>query len=301
MSNFIIVPGVSLTDAMLISTTVAEDSTSAWTVGTTYAKGDKVHLVSTHRVYESLQAANTGNNPATATSWWVEVDATNRWKLFDQSTGSKTTATGSMQYVIEPGQADRLSLVEVSALTAQLQVTISGSLVYDRLVVLRARETAVGSWYDYFYAGFRASEDVNFDNLPPHQSARLTLTLQASDGSSQCACGEAVFGVSNAIGDTYLGAQVRIIDYSRKTTSAEGRTTLTAGRYSRRIDATVEVAAGLLDNVVRFLSALRATPALFVAAESRDALTVYGFIRDWSVVVAYPTHSILQIQIEGLA
>jgi hypothetical protein len=53
--------------------------------GTTYADGDRV-IVTTpniHKIYESQQAANTGNDPTTDDgTWWLEVSSTNRWKLF---------------------------------------------------------------------------------------------------------------------------------------------------------------------------------------------------------------------------
>jgi hypothetical protein len=53
--------------------------------GTTYADGDRV-IVTTgyHKIYESQQAANTGNDPTTDDgTWWLEVSSTNRWKMFD--------------------------------------------------------------------------------------------------------------------------------------------------------------------------------------------------------------------------
>ena len=75
---------VSISDATLISSTIAETDYSAWSSGTTYALGDKVILTSTHRVYESLQAANTNHNPTEAAStWWLDIGPTNRWAMFD--------------------------------------------------------------------------------------------------------------------------------------------------------------------------------------------------------------------------
>jgi len=46
----------------------------AYAAGTTYAADDVRYLASTGECYRSLAAANTGNDPATATAWWVKVD-----------------------------------------------------------------------------------------------------------------------------------------------------------------------------------------------------------------------------------
>ena len=62
---------VIITDAMLISSTVAEPDVApdaaadpaAYSAGTTYALADRASLAATHRIYESLQAGNTGNSP----------------------------------------------------------------------------------------------------------------------------------------------------------------------------------------------------------------------------------------------
>ena len=71
----------TVTDTIFQSSDVPENDYSAWLVGTTYADGDRV-IVTTpniHKIYESQQGANTGNDPTTDDgTWWVEVSSTNR-------------------------------------------------------------------------------------------------------------------------------------------------------------------------------------------------------------------------------
>ncbi len=89
-----VVKPASITDAVLINTDVAEADYPVWSASTTYAVGSRVILVSTHKIYESLQNANLNNSPATATAFWNEVTPTNRWKLFDLSNSTQTTKSG---------------------------------------------------------------------------------------------------------------------------------------------------------------------------------------------------------------
>lgn len=74
MTMSIIAPTV-LTDAMLTSTTVPEALVSEYAGGTTYGLGARsgVTVGTVQTVYQSLQAANTGNAPASSPTWWGVV------------------------------------------------------------------------------------------------------------------------------------------------------------------------------------------------------------------------------------
>ena len=47
-------------------------------------------------------------------------------------------------------------------------------------------------------------------------------------------------------------------------------------------------------------AALRATPVLWIGSESFESLTVYGFYKEFSIDLAYPTVSYCSLTIEGL-
>ena len=67
------------------------------------------------------------------------------------------------------------------------------------------------------------------------------------------------------------------------------------------MDANIAVKAGVVDSVVSKLNTIRATPCLWVGSSGNyETLTVYGFYKDYSVDISYPTYSIISIQIEGL-
>ena len=100
-----VIKSITMTDGMLTATSVPENDHAAWSSGTTYARGDRVILTSTHKIYESLQAGNTGNNPTNSPLWWVEVSPTNRWRCFDLSNTTQTVVDAADYYEITPGQA----------------------------------------------------------------------------------------------------------------------------------------------------------------------------------------------------
>lgn len=63
----------TITPAMLTATNVPETAPAAYAGGTTYALGDTVSVSAAGNafdVYESLQAGNTGNTPASSPLWW---------------------------------------------------------------------------------------------------------------------------------------------------------------------------------------------------------------------------------------
>ncbi len=70
--SLIIVPPQEVTNAVLISTNVAESEYPLWNSSTAYTIGQRVHLVTTHKVYEAV-TANTNKQPDISTADWVVV------------------------------------------------------------------------------------------------------------------------------------------------------------------------------------------------------------------------------------
>lgn len=111
-----------INDAAFVSSNVPE-TVAAYNAGTTYAVSNQVRSDATHRLYESVQAGNTGHSlddPA----WWADIGPTNRWAMFDQVVGTQTTgATGIDVRVEPPGRVDSLALLNVDAATVRVVVT----------------------------------------------------------------------------------------------------------------------------------------------------------------------------------
>src|SRR5688500_5787257 len=149
-----IVQPITINDAALLSTNVAEVLYGNWDAGYIYAKGDRVHVVGPdlHEVYESLVDNNVGNIPATSPEKWVYVSATNPWLMFDKSVTSQTAYQDSIEVSIQAkGRVPCLTLLNVSALEVHVTMTDAvAGLVYDKTHSL-VSDRGVRNWYDYFF------------------------------------------------------------------------------------------------------------------------------------------------------
>ena len=115
-------------------------------------------------------------------------------------------------------------------------------------------------------------------------------------------CGVCKFGEVIGIGSSEYGATSGITDYSRKEADDFGRYSIVKRAYSKKMTLRVLTEKSDYPRISRALANLRATPAVWVATDSSDyePLTVYGFYKDFSVDVAYPTLHYCSLEIEGL-
>lgn len=108
---------------MLQSSNIPETDYSEYSAATTYDKGDRVIILSEHRIYESLQDANTGNTPATSPTWWLDCGATNRWRPFDLSIQNQAQQDGNLNWALMPGLVDSIALLNLDAI--EVEITVS--------------------------------------------------------------------------------------------------------------------------------------------------------------------------------
>lgn len=74
-----VIPPITITDAMLVSSSVVETPPAAHVMGTTYAAGVNVStgvVGGVITVWKSLAAANTGHAPASSPTWWQNIGTT---------------------------------------------------------------------------------------------------------------------------------------------------------------------------------------------------------------------------------
>ena len=301
MSSMYIVRPMTVTDAILYATDVPETDYSAWNSGTAYATGDRVILVSTHKIYQSLQNANTNHNPATEATWWSEVEPTNAWKLFDNSNSTQTVQADSMSYTLQSGQViNTVAALNVSANSIRVRMidSIEGE-VYDTTTVL-TDGLPNPNWYEYFFADIPRRDYLVLTDLPAYASAQVVIDFAHSTGVD-CECGVLILGYKSPFGmGVEHGAKVGIIDYSRKEVDDWGNTVLTQRAFSRRAEFSMLIATDEIDTALSMLTAIRATPCLFIGSEDYGSLIIFGFYKDFDIGIAYPTAAECTLQIEGL-
>ncbi|MEN9885772.1 MAG: hypothetical protein RL758_350 [Pseudomonadota bacterium] len=281
----------------LVSSTATEVY-SAWASGTTYAKDARVDYGTF--IYQSLVNSNTGNQPDISTAFWVQVGPDNTHAMFDDQISTATISATPLTVVLDTGLANSLALFGLVGSQVVITVTDgpSGPTVYTRTVSLDG--TFIFDWYQYFFEPYVQIEELVLTDLPPYPAARLTVTLS---GSGTAQVGQLVFGTQYELGDAEYGAGVGIIDYSRKDTDEFGITTFVERAFSKRMTVRLMLDTVQIRRVQQVLSRIRAKPSVWVGVpgdSTYDPLTVYGFYRDFSVEVAYPTKSYCSLEIEGL-
>lgn len=298
--SLVIVQPLAITDAMLISSTVPETDHAAWASGTTYALGARVILTSTHKIYESLQAGNTNNNPTTAPTWWIEVSPTNRWKVFDGSNSTQTARASGISYTLRPAQSiTAIAVLNVTGAT-ELAVTVTDptyGVVFSQTFDF-TRLPLQSQWHAWFFGQKRAPRQWLSLDLPSYPSADITIALT---GGADLAAGVILLGQQQTYGVAVQhGTRIGIQDYSRKETNEFGDTTLVQRAYAKRATFPIRIARDEVDTLQAALADLRAVPALWVAKGPYEATTIFGFYKNFDVNIDYPLYSDCSLELEGL-
>jgi hypothetical protein len=289
----------TMTESMLISSNAVE-AHPEWSISTTYAKGARVIYGAS--IYESLVNSNVGHQPDTSIVQWVRIGPDNTWAMFDPQISTQTTTSTNLTVTVATGTIDSVYLGNVVGLSATITVRdgLGGPMIYQQTQSLTGE--TVGDWYQYFFFDpLLLRNQAIFQGIPPYAGSHLTIEIE---GSGTVALGMVTFGRVTMIGSTSYGASAGIIDYSRKDTNEFGETTFVQRAFSKRLSANVMVHNSQLNRVQRLLYDLRAVPVVWLgnndAPEFEEPMVVFGFYRDFSTDVAYPTVSFCSLEIEGL-
>lgn len=295
---------ITITDAMLIASDVAEPSgsdPSVWSSGTTYALGDTARSATTHRIYKSKQGANTNHDPTSDDgTWWTDVGGVARWAMFDPYVSTPTSRAASLTVTIAPGVCDGLFLYGMVGTTATVTMTdgAGGPTVYSRTLDLLT--PVINDWYSYYFDPYRQVPYFVLYDLPPYVNGRITLAIT---GTGTVSCGMMVAGRTYNVGDTKYGIRAGIRDYSKKEVDeATGFVRLTQGRFAKTLRADVRLPSTMFAEVHDQLEQLRATPCVWIGDSdgSNQPLTVFGFYRDFYLTVDLPTAGLYTLEIEGM-
>lgn len=298
MSLTIIKP-LDITPAML-TTDVPEADYPAWVAGTTYAAD--VRVIYSHKVYQSLQAANAGKQPDTMPLWWAEVGPTNRWAGFDRSHSTKVRQANAMYFEVFPGNlaspVNAVALLEVEAMrSVRVRLTHPNyGTVYDKTTSLYSFPEE-SNWYRWFF-GDRI-EQTNFYalDLPTYPGATVRIDCE---GTPDMAAGVILIGDKKRIGEgVQSGVRMGIRDYSRKEVNQWGDVVLQQRAYSKTRSIQVLLKNEELDSVDRLLTSLRSTPLLWIIGKRLQSPNVYGWYGSFDILIQYAHHSECSIDIEG--
>lgn len=444
----IIIKPYTVVDSALISSNIPDESLPIWDATATWELAQRVIFItdSSHRIYESLQAGNTGHSPASAPTWWLDYGATNRWDMFDQSVQTQSINAASINVSIKPTQrVDTVTMLNISAsatniimydtsvnanktvykfagsvpagvtltnctasasdsgLTATLSAstgdsyisinslslnpatnyliylkvkipvgtvldgslyfintlhsiteptklqmvnyglaatgewqeitidlrtstsdwmtggTISGlrfdfvnevaSIVIDSIIIGNvpvvynkitnlASYSGIDDWYSYFYEPVARRTDFIANDLPPYSNATIQVILSEAGGTAYC--GGLLVGQQTFIGNTQYGSSVGIQDYSLKTQDTFGNYSILQRAFRKTGSFQIELASNYTDQIMSLLTSLRSTPIIYSGSSDFSSMIIYGFYKDLSVNIAYPSVSQCTLTIEGL-
>lgn len=295
-----VIKPITVTPAMILASNAVE-AYAAWSAATTYSKDQLVDYGEGY--YISLVNTNLNNIPdVVGSTFWAYVSPDNKHAMFDGQVSTATTSSSPLIVTIAPGIVNSLAMIDLVGTNVTITMTAGGASppVYTKTINLDG--SIVFDWYTYFFEPFVQLAEVVLTDLPPYANAQITMNLTRIGG---CAIGELLVGTVYELGEEGLeqGAMVGIIDYSRKDTDNDtGLTTFVRRAYSKRMSGQFLLNNGQLNAVQRILADIRAVPSVFIGSEAADysPLIVYGFYRDFSIDIAYPTKSFCRIEVEGL-
>ena len=287
----------------LVYTTLTE-SNPEWSSATTYALGASV-VYGIYGTYKSLQSGNLNHTPPIISpftdAYWVRTGPTNKMAMFDDQVSSASTGTSDIIFAVVGSAIDSVALLNIQASKTSIAVTDKDTkaLVYHNSQQLSGGESL--DWYGYFFydADTQKTSSIYLD-IPPAANSLITIKVS---GTGTVSVGSYINGQIKTLGNTQYGVSAGIIDYSKKETDEFGNTTFIKRNFSKRMNASVSLTNANLNRVQRILYDLRATPVLWIAstdAQFEEPLIIFGFYRDFSTEISYPTHSICNLQVEGL-
>ena len=292
-----------VSDANLTSSNIPENDHPQWSSLTTYALGDRVISLVTHKIYESAANSNTGNDPTVDDgTFWIEVSATNRYKAFDGKLSDPATQADSIEYVINTGSniINSMALFRLFADTARVVVEDNASnVVYDETYTLLDNSSVI-DWYTYFFEPTSERlEQLLINDIPFYTNATITITLE--NIGSTVEAGQVVLGQLTSLGRTAYGTEIGIEDFSRKDRDVFGNAIIIERAFAQTADYEVEIDTKDARRVQKFLAKYRTTPLVWIGQED-DAygLIVYGFYTQFSINLATPSISYTTIEVEGL-
>ena len=299
-----IIKPITVTDSVLTATNIAENDYAAWSSTTTYAIGDKVISTTTHRIYESVIGSNLNNDPTTDDGTnWLNIGATNRWKAFDKFISDPVTNTTTIEYTLTPPNGSTptaVALFNLKGISANVTVTDSvDGEVYNQTISLTDNRNIV-DWYTYFFGEQVQKEEALFVDIPPYIAAVVDVTVTEETGET-AELGQLVFGFLSDIGLTVYGTSIGIEDYSIKDRDDFGNAIIVERNFSQTVDFDVQFETQNARKVQKTLSALRATPVVYLGStDVSQGTLVYGFYRRFDITLETPAYAFASIEVEGL-
>jgi hypothetical protein len=255
-------------------------------------------------VHTATSDPNKNIDPTTDDgSVWVDIGPTNKWAMFDNVAGTTTTDPDEIDITIEPmTRVNALALLGLeNAISVQVIMTVTPEgEVYNETFDLTSTEGII-DWYEYFTEDVDRQTTLMLLELPGLYGDPSIQVIITGGGTDDVAVGHLSIGRTYNLGRTlHDGAHVGITDYSRKEADDFGNYELVERAFAKRGSFRTLIESGQVDGIQSVLAQYRATPAVYSASEDYAATLIFGFFRDFQIEIAYPTQSLVSLELEGL-
>lgn len=291
-------------DATLQATNVAESDYATFDITTTYSINDTVIYIDddVHWVIRSLVGSNVGNIPTglDTDTKWVKVSETNRWKMFDLKTTSQTYNNDSIDVtLVGISFIDSIAALNIDGANIQIIGKDQfGTTFYDSTISLISTD-GIYDPYTYFFSPIVKLTDIVIADLPIYALGTYQAIITNTGGVAKC--GTLLIGKVIDVGGTEYGMKIGITDYSIKQANEFGDYVITERAYSKNLTLTTSIQNNQVNSLINTFNTFRATPIVWLGADDFSSSFVYGFYKDYGVIVQYVTHSKIQFEIEGLS
>lgn len=303
--SLFVLPPITITDAMFVSSTVTEADHAAWVAGTPYAVGTRCISAATHRIYESLRASNTGNDPtniinrAGTAPWWLDVGPTNKWAMFDAIVSTQTTIATPLTVVLRPGQFNAVYFGGLDA--EQLAITVrdapGGSVIYSDTILLEG--SAPDDYYEHFFDRYKPLRDYIVSGLDAYYTAEITMTLSRTSGTVKC--GIMAVGDLKPLGSTMYGAKAKPKTYSYIDIDDYGTLTIKRRKATTDVSLSAMLKLDEANTVIETIQSVLDVPCAWIGHNLPEygGLRVFG-LGSGELTYDLPKDCKLSLNVQGL-
>lgn len=291
-------------DVALVYSNVPENDYAAWNATDTYNINDtRIYVTADkHWVIRSLVNSNVGNVPTglSTDTKWQKVSETNRWKMFDLKTTSQTFSPNQIDVILQGiGFIDSVAALNIDGASITIKaIDQFGNTFYNVTKSLVSTE-GIYDPYTYFFSPITLLTDVVVTDIPVYAFSEYQVMINKQDSIAKC--GTLIIGKAMEIGQTQYGMRMGVTDYSVKKADEFGDFTITERAYSKNMTLSASLENNQVNSTINIFNSYRAKPVVWVGADEFSSSFIYGFYKDYGVVVQYPTYSVVQIEIEGLS
>jgi hypothetical protein len=248
-------------------------------------------------------AVDTGDDPLSGSLDWLNRGASEPYKAFDEFVSSQSAYASGSVLEIAALKIDGIFLARFNG-SALLEVfDLAGDTPFFSREITAAShiyEPAV-SWTTYFFRDLVATGSAK-DTLieTPARVAGVRVRLTAQTGGFSL--GKIIVGVFIDIGETRIAPSIGILDFSVKATDESGNAYLKERSYAKRGSFDLLIKTAKFDQAASLLATLRARPIVYIADDLTrfSSLAIYGFYRDFSMLLSGEIYCDCSLEIEGL-